>query len=388
MNGKILFVDDEPHVLQGYQRILHGDFDVHTACSGEEALAEIRSGGPYHVVVSDMSMPAMNGLELLGHVREMAPRTIRVVLTGHADLQTAINALNDDVVFRFLTKPCASDVLKKTLTTCLLQYRLLTAENELLDHTLQGSLKVLTDLFSLANPHAFARAVRVSQCVRHLVRELQLDQGWRYETAAMLSQLGCIALAPEVLDRAYAGTPLPAEQQAEFEMHPAIGCELLATIPRVQGIAWIVGQQMGAGRVDEHVSDNIRTGAILLQVALAFDQLRQQGLTDSQAVAVLRLDRRFDARIVAALDRWPGETAELQSCRIKIEALEPGMIVECEVRSNAGLLLAVTGQEVTYPLMVRLRNLLRRGALKDEIQVLGRASAALPGRGLAARSSS
>ena len=87
MNGKILFVDDEPQVLEGYKRILHGDFQLTAAASGEDAIAEIDNNGPYAVVVSDMQMPAMNGIQLLARIREITPQTVRVVLTGHADIE-------------------------------------------------------------------------------------------------------------------------------------------------------------------------------------------------------------------------------------------------------------------------------------------------------------
>src|SRR5579864_8815 len=127
MNGKILFVDDEPEVLKGYKRILRGDFQLSTALSGEDALAEIGKKGLYEVVVSDMKMPGMNGIQLLSQVRAVAPQTIRVVLTGHADIETAMTAVNEGAVFRFLTKPCPAGVLKKTLTACLMQYQLVTA---------------------------------------------------------------------------------------------------------------------------------------------------------------------------------------------------------------------------------------------------------------------
>src|SRR5205807_748309 len=116
--------------------ILREDFQLSTAANGDEAIAKVRNDGSYAVVVCDMRMPGMNGIQVLSRIREMAPQTVRVVLTGHADLQTAMNAVNEDAVFRFLTKPCPAALLKKTLTACLLQYQMVTAERELLEDTL------------------------------------------------------------------------------------------------------------------------------------------------------------------------------------------------------------------------------------------------------------
>ncbi len=82
MTDKILFVDDEPAVLDGCKRMLHREFEVNTAISGEQGLAEIQENGPYAVVVSDMRMPEMNGAQFLSRVRQTAPETVRMLLTG------------------------------------------------------------------------------------------------------------------------------------------------------------------------------------------------------------------------------------------------------------------------------------------------------------------
>jgi response regulator RpfG family c-di-GMP phosphodiesterase len=369
VNEKILFVDDEPAALQGYQRILHGDFHLTIAASGEEALAKITEVG-YAVVVSDIRMPGMNGIQLLSRVREISPQTVRVVLTGHTDIGTAMDAVNEDAVFRFLTKPCAPGILKKTLTACLLQYRLITAEKDLLENTLMGSIKVLVDLLSLANPAAFGRSLRINRCVHHMVRELHLESPWRYEVAAMLSQVGCVTLEPDVLEAAYRGDKMTQEQQAQFNLHPTVARDLLGNIPRLEGIAWIVGQQIGTAHADNHISHSMKTGAVILQVALAFDELKIRGRTDLQAVAELRAGDRFDERIVRTLETLPPLASEMDTATVEVSHLEPGMILNEEIRSNRGLLLASNRQEITYPLMVRLRNLHRCREIRDEIAVL------------------
>lgn len=368
-NQEILFVDDEPAVLEGYARMLRGDFQVQTAGSGDAAVASIRGGESYAVVVSDMRMPGMNGLELLSRVREISPPTIRVVLTGHADIEHAMNAINESAVFRFLTKPCSSDVLKKTLTACLVQYRLVTAEKELLESTLMGSIKVLTDILSLAHPAAFGRSLQINRYVRHMVRELQLEAPWRYEAAAMLSQLGCITLEPEVLEAAYCGNILTPQQQAHFNSHPGIARDLLDNIPRLESIAWIVGQQRGPDGVNKSMSGSMNTGAAILRAAIAFDELKVQGNSDSQATRALGASPRFDPRIVKTLETLSSATSKMANTVVGIMNLAPGMILEEEIRSSSGLLLAAKGQEVTYPLMVRLKNH-HRQLVKKKVAVL------------------
>lgn len=131
MNEKILFVDDESSVLDGYRRILRQEFSMSTALSGEQGLATIKATGPYAVVISDMRMPGMNGAEFLAQVRQRAPESVRILLTGHADLDSAIDAVNRGNIFRFLTKPCEKQVLVEAIHGALEQFRAHAAQKEL-----------------------------------------------------------------------------------------------------------------------------------------------------------------------------------------------------------------------------------------------------------------
>src|SRR5271168_5344162 len=132
MPEKILMVDDEEGVLLGYQRMFRNEFQIETAPGGAAALTALGATGPYAVVVSDMRMPEMDGVRLLAKIKHLAPDTIRIMLTGNDDIQNAVSAVNEGNIFRFLTKPCDKETLKATLTAGLLQYRLVTAENDLL----------------------------------------------------------------------------------------------------------------------------------------------------------------------------------------------------------------------------------------------------------------
>lgn len=113
--ARILYVDDDPDLLRLFRLSLGTDFDIDGASSGEQALAQLKDHPDYAVVVSDMRMPNMNGAELLGQVRQMQPDTIRVLLTGDADLDSAMRAVNEGYVYRYLTKPCPRDQMLEML---------------------------------------------------------------------------------------------------------------------------------------------------------------------------------------------------------------------------------------------------------------------------------
>jgi len=120
---KILLVDDEPHVLEGYRRSLHKQFNLETASSAREALEKMQRQGPYAVVVADMRMPDMSGLELFERLREMFPETPRIMLTGDMEQKTVADAVNRGAVYRFLNKPCSTGDFAAMLLMALEHYR-------------------------------------------------------------------------------------------------------------------------------------------------------------------------------------------------------------------------------------------------------------------------
>jgi DNA-binding NtrC family response regulator len=184
MSEKILLVDDDRYILDGYRRSLRSEFSMETAQSGQEALGLLEDKTAYAVVISDMRMPGMDGIELLKRVKKASPDTVRIMLTGNADVQTAIEAINEGSIFRFLIKPCSKETMARTITAALVQYRLVIAEKQLLEQTLSGCLQVLTEVLSLVNPAAFSRAERARRYIHHVVTAMQLGNPWQYEVAA------------------------------------------------------------------------------------------------------------------------------------------------------------------------------------------------------------
>src|SRR5262245_22883041 len=217
MPEKILFVDDEPAVLQGYQRLFRNDFHIDTAIGGRNGLNAIANTGPYAAVVSDMRMPEMDGVAFLSEVKKISPDSIRIILTGHADLSAAVGAVNEGSIFRFLTKPCDKETLGKTITSALVQFRLVNAERQLLEKTLTGTIQVLSEVLSLVNPAAFGRVMRLLRYIRLISSSLGPHRLWRFQIAALMSQLGCVALAPETIGAVHADKELRPDEQARYD---------------------------------------------------------------------------------------------------------------------------------------------------------------------------
>jgi serine phosphatase RsbU (regulator of sigma subunit) len=116
-------VDDDPKILAAFQRQLRKKVVIETVESGAEGLEVLRRDGPFSLVVTDYCMPSMNGIEFLGRAREIAPETVRIMLTGSADLGAAIQAVNQGNIFRFLTKPCSPENLLEAVQAGIYEYR-------------------------------------------------------------------------------------------------------------------------------------------------------------------------------------------------------------------------------------------------------------------------
>ena len=176
---RLLCVDDEPNVVDGISLHLRRAYDVVGAGGGDEGLRRLRDGAPFAVVISDMRMPGMDGATFLAHAREVAPDATRLLLTGHADLSDAIVAVNRGGIFRFLTKPCPPEELRQAVDAAAEQHRLVTAERVLLEQTVRGAVKALTDLLSLTSPVVFGRATRIRKTSLGLAERLGLGERGR-----------------------------------------------------------------------------------------------------------------------------------------------------------------------------------------------------------------
>jgi PAS domain S-box-containing protein len=151
MRPTVLFVDDQPEMLRASCLFVGNDYEVSTAGTGEEAL-RLMADRPFAVVVADLGMPGMDGVQFLAAVRERHPDTVRLLLTGYADPAQAIRAVNDGHVFHFLTKPCSPAALRDAVATAAARHRAIVGERERAARALRASEDRYRQLFD-AHPH-------------------------------------------------------------------------------------------------------------------------------------------------------------------------------------------------------------------------------------------
>jgi hypothetical protein len=155
--------------------------------------------------------------------------------------------------------------------------------------------RTVKEVLSLVNPAAFSRAERTRRYIHHIVAAMALQNPWQYEMAAMLSQLGCVTLAPETIDAVYRGEALSRDEQAQYDAHPSIAYELLSKIPRLEPIAWMIDHQ-DRSVPDEGSSSmpDMRLGAKILRLTLAYERLIHTGVPRSEAAhTIARQNRDF-----------------------------------------------------------------------------------------------
>jgi response regulator RpfG family c-di-GMP phosphodiesterase len=379
MSSKVLCVDDNPNVLAALKRNLRKRFDIVTAEGGELALEIMDHNGPYAVIVADMQMPGMNGIELLTRVQRKAPDTVRIMLTGNADQRTPVDAVNLGQIFRFLNKPCPIETMIQTLEDGIKRYHLIVAERELLTNTLNGSVKVLMDVLALVDPVSFGRSQTMRHNARQLAAALSAQFTWELELSALLSQVGVVSLPPKLVEKARRGLQLEAAEEAMLHRVPQVGADLLANVPRLEPVARIVRYQDkrfdGSGiPADSLKGDQIPLEARIIKVLADLAQLESRANSKVQAMAEMRSRTGwYDPTILEAAARCfqlsPVSPPSTCARARVISELRPGDVLRSDVRTRDGILVAAAGIRLSALQLERLRNFASVMGLKEPIYV-------------------
>ncbi len=381
MNDKILFVDDDPNLLAAFQRNLRNQFKFDTATSGLEALESIKTKGPYALILVDMNMPGMKGIELLEKVQAISPDTVRMMLTGNADQQTAVDAVNRGQVFRFLNKPCPPEALVPALEIGLKQFSMLRMEKELLEGTLMGSVKMLSEVLGMVAPEALGRGQRLRESMRVFARFINATPLWELEVAALLSSIGCASLPPRVLEKLSSGDDRTLEEEQIVRRVPQIGHDLLIGIPRLENVARIIlFQKKGFDGSDVPAikcsGENLPVGARILKILSDRMTLEAEGVVKQRAFKTME-DRTgvYDPRLLqlcfACFQTFLANvvSSELPVRSLYIKELSADQVVVSDITTPEGLVLLGAGNRITPMVLERLRNYDALGEVKQPVLV-------------------
>jgi response regulator RpfG family c-di-GMP phosphodiesterase len=263
--------------------------------------------GPYAVVVADMAMPGMNGIEFLGRAQLLAPKTVRIMFTGHPGPVTLMAAINSGQVFRFIPKPCQTEDLAKAVDDGIEQYRLATAEQELLETTLTRSVEAMTGILEVLDPTMFSVARALADRAVQVARALGARDPWSIHLAALFSPLWIHVLEAGARARTVdenLADPVGAQALASAVAKAA---DLVQPIARLEEVALIIrylgrgadGSGFPAGALP---AEGLPLGSRILRTLLDFHIVETRLHSREVALEHLRLQgQRYDPQVLAAL---------------------------------------------------------------------------------------
>lgn len=372
-NQKVLFVDDDEKLLNGIMRQQGDDFDLSIALGGREALEIIEREGPFAVVVSDMRMPEMNGIELLKRIRERSPDTVRMMFTGFAELTSTIEAINEGHIFRFLAKPCSETDMAASLRAALRQHALIESERELVEGTLHGSVKVLSEILSLVCPLAFGQSTRVRALVDGILKRFPIEDQWQLEIAAMLSSLGCVTLPSDVLEKKLDGAAITHEEALLFAKHPKLAADLIKTIPRMEQVSRIIDFQNVDLNTETVDGIPVPIESRILKLAIDFDLQERFSESPLHAINELKEKRHaYDRRLFDALELFVRSEKNYKHVELRVYEVVQGMVLAEDIRNQIGTLLMSKGQRLTGSAIRLLENYYKKKILTGKLKVIVR----------------
>lgn len=360
---QILCIDDDPDVLDGLQLSLRRQGEVHVAPDGNSGLILAAQLPRLAVVICDMRMPDRSGADVLAVFSERHPEVTRILLTGYADLPSAIAAVNQGHIFRFLSKPTSAEILHKAVSDGVAQYRLVIAERQLLEQTVRGSVAALSEALALASPAVFGQARRVRNLLRDCLQILHGQGDWMLESAAFLINLGLVALPWSVQEKILNRHPLSDEEAQQLDKAHLATMTMLNNIPRLEALRDVlrlvepkVGGQMETPPA-EHPA--LRERAELLRSVIRYVSYESSGFTVAAALQRLHEDWLLPASWFAALEQTAKQSDQVD-CQVSLplNLLRPGMVLNKAIYTPSGILVAPAGYQLSEGFTLRLMALL------------------------------
>ncbi len=399
---KILVVDDEENILRAIRRLLmEEDLDVLTATSGEEGLSILGSNRDVGLIVSDQRMPGLTGVDFLERARRMAPDTIRIMLTGYADVKAAIDAINRGGAYRYIAKPWKDDELVQVIREAAQRFSLLRENRRLaeilkrqneelqnwnskleyfvrkqteeirknneelrelnsrLKKSFQDSILAFSGLIELRDSGVRHHSRNVAEVASKVAASLGLS---REETetitaASLLHDIGKIGI-PDVLLRKELDE-MNAEEMKEYRLHPVRGQAAVDSVEGLREAGILIRHHHesfnGKGFPDGLRGNKIPLGARIIGMADAVDKAIRRFPGDNAVQTALRsvkddLGRRFDPGLYKTTCEAVEETyaevivkTDVVELELHPNNLKAGMVISRDVHSGTGLLLLSKG---------------------------------------------
>lgn len=362
-----MVVDDNPANLKLLEDMLRQNgYEVKSFPRGRLAIAAAEDEPP-DLILLDINMPEMSGYEVCEKFKESSTLSgIPVIFLS------ALNQTEDKVKgfqsggVDYISKPFRFEEVQARVNTHLKLWRAQKIERELLEKTLGGVVVTLWELVQLSSPVLSQRSGAIRNIVLWVTRRMGIQECWKYELAATLCLVGCLALPDEVFERAYCGQNLTPEEDRMFQAHPERAARLLSKIPRLEDVGEMIRRQNSESQ--PRSSHPIEVGAHLLRLALELDRRAYRGMSLTSAVAELRSSRRFDAGMIEALESYSPLQADFDLRRLRSRELRAGMILAEDIQDGS-LLILKQGTLLTETWIERLQNFTKTRDLPEMVHV-------------------
>ncbi|MBI4620669.1 MAG: response regulator [Desulfobacterales bacterium] len=393
----LLFVDDEQNVLNSLSRVFRNeDYEIFTATSAKEGLEKVMQN-EISLVLSDQRMPEMTGTEFLDEIKKKSPNTIRIILTGYADIDAAMDAINKGEVYRFITKPWDDLELKIIINRALKLYELEKENRELTFLTIKqndelkdlnknleqkvmnrtkeiedksnelasvykelkknflDTIKVFVGLLELYNPELGGHSKRVASLSISIAKRYDLDENDMelIETSAMLHDIGFIGVPEDVLDKV--SSELTPPEETLVKQHPVVGQSAITFIKNLHQAGILIRSHHeefdGKGYPDGLKNEEIPLGSRIIAVASTYDELINKNKSSKEdALAYIKKESGygFDPEVVFNfLDLFNAfEVASKAEVRISLSELKKGMVLSRDLYTGRGRLLLAKNEPI------------------------------------------
>lgn len=392
-NLKILFVDDEENILKALRRLfIDQDFEVFTASSGKEGL-EILTDNEFAVIVSDQRMPEMTGTEFLLKARELYPDTIRVILTGYADVNAVMDAINEAGAYRYITKPWNDSEIIHIVKEAAHRFRLIKENkylteltnqqneelqkwskeleyyvqihtidltkrdkeirklNEKLQKNSKELLNCLLRLIELRAKNILSHSEKVAFISTEMARKASLSAAEieSVTLAGYLHDIGKIGISDVMLFKE--PEEMSLEEMSQYKKHTINGQLALSSIEDLQQVAVLIRHHHenydGSGFPDKLKGEKIPLGSRIISIADRFERLsRHIEIEDALRKILSSLGKEFHSELFPFLESVIFDnkntlfsSEDIVEAELSIKDLAPGFIISRDFLSNTGLVI-------------------------------------------------